>query len=152
MKFLKKLVRRWKHNDYSQTQLQPYLKAKMKMISTILKIKLKKMKNFRHSSPKWPNEKSKLLILGIYLYVYELIFIYFSEQISLNEELVVQLEMTMANMESEMEHQRRMYESKLKLLEEKIKQAENDRDLAIKQSQNKDDTSNPKVFIIVAPF
>ena len=63
---------------------------------------------------------------------------------------MVQLEMTMANMESEMEHQRRMYESKLKLLEEKIKQAENDRDLAIKQSQNKDDTSNPKVFIIVA--
>jgi len=51
----------------------------------------------------------------------------------------------MANMESEMEHQRRMYESKLKLLEEKIKQAENDRDLAIKQSQNKDDTSNPKI-------
>lgn len=93
-----------------------------------------------------------MLILGIYLYVYYLIFIYFSEQISLNEELVVQLEMTMANMESEMEHQRRMYESKLKLLEEKIKQAENDRDLAIKQSQNKDDTSNPKVFIIVAPF
>ena len=65
---------------------------------------------------------------------------------------MVQLEMTMANMESEMEHQRRMYESKLKLLEEKIKQAENDRDLAIKQSQNKDDASNPKVFIIVAPF
>ena len=58
--------------------------------------------------------------------------------------------MTMANMESEMEHQRRMYESKLKLLEEKIKQAENDRDLAIKQSQNKDDTSNPKVFMTVA--
>ena len=68
----------------------------------------------------------------------------------MNEELVVQLEMTMANMESEMEHQRKMYESKLKLLEEKIKQAENDRDLAIKQSQNKDDTSNPKVSIIVA--
>ena len=121
------------------------------MISTILKIKLKKMKNFRHLNQKWQSVKNKSSISGI---ISGLIGAsedyYFSEQISLNEELVVQLEMTMANMESEMEHQRRMYESKLKLLEEKIKQAENDRDLAIKQSQNKDDTSNPKVFIIVA--
>lgn len=109
------------------------------------------MKNFRHLNQKWQSVKNKSSISGI---ISGLIGAsedyYFSEQISLNEELVVQLEMTMANMESEMEHQRRMYESKLKLLEEKIKQAENDRDLAIKQSQNKDDTSNPKVFIIVA--
>ena len=109
------------------------------------------MKNFRHLNQKWQSVKNKSSISGI---ISGLIGAsedyYFSKQISLNEELVVQLEMTMANMESEMEHQRRMYESKLKLLEEKIKQAENDRDLAIKQSQNKDDTSNPKVFIIVA--
>ena len=109
------------------------------------------MKNFRHLNQKWQSVKNKSSISGI---ISGLIGAsedyYFSEQISLNEELVVQLEMTMANMESEMEHQRRMYESKLKLLEEKIKQAENDRDLAIKQSQNKDDTSNPKVFIILA--
>lgn len=68
-----------------------------------------------------------------------------SEQISLNEELVVELEMTMANLEAEMEHQRRVYESKLKNLEEKIKQAETERDIAIKQSQSKDDSTNPKI-------
>ena len=119
------------------------------------------MKNFRHLNQKWPSAKNKSSISGNisgligtsehypkFITYYKTN--YFSEQISLNEELVVQLEMTMANMESEMEHQRRMYESKLKLLEEKIKQAENDRDLAIKQSQNKDDTSNPKVFMTVA--
>ena len=74
-----------------------------------------------------------------------LIEICFSEQINLNEELVIELEATMANFESEMEHQRKMYESKLKLLEAKIKQAEDDRDNALKQSIKQTDTDNPKV-------
>ena len=69
----------------------------------------------------------------------------FSEQINLNEELVIELEATMANFESEMEHQRKMYESKLKLLEAKIKQAEEDRDNALKQTMKQSDADNPKV-------
>jgi len=38
----------------------------------------------------------------------------FSDQIALNEELVIQLESTMANLENEMKHQKQMYENKLK--------------------------------------
>ena len=60
--------------------------------------------------------------------------------------MVIQLEATMANFETEMEHQRKMYESKLKVLEAKIKQAEEDRDNALKQSMKQTDDSNPKVL------
>merc|ERR1711892_1132497 len=68
-----------------------------------------------------------------------------SEEINLNEELVIRLEATMANFESEMEHQRKMYESKLQLLVAKIKQAEEDRDNALKQTIKQTDSSNPKI-------
>lgn len=72
----------------------------------------------------------------------------FSEQINLNEELVIELEATMANFESEMEHQRKMYENKLKILEAKIKQAEEDRDQALKQTVKQIDSNNPKVNLL----
>merc|ERR1719277_791762 len=51
----------------------------------------------------------------------------------------------MANFESEMEHQRKMYENKLKVLEAKIKQAEHDRDQALRQTMKKDDSDGPKI-------
>ena len=38
-----------------------------------------------------------------------------------------------------------MYESKLKLLEAKIKQAEEDRDNALKQTMKQTNAANPKV-------
>ena len=58
----------------------------------------------------------------------------------------------MANFETEMEHQRKMYESKLKVLEAKIKQAEEDRDNALKQSMKQTDDSNPKVLFYLNLF
>lgn len=58
---------------------------------------------------------------------------------------MIELEATMANFESEMEHQRKMYENKLKILEAKIKQAEEDRDQALKQTVKQIDSNNPKV-------
>ena len=54
----------------------------------------------------------------------------------------------MANFETEMKHQRKMYENKLKVLEAKIKQAEEDRDNALKQSMKQTDDSNPKVLFL----
>jgi len=65
-----------------------------------------------------------------------------SQKIDINEQLVIQLETTMANLDI----QRKNYENQLNLLELKIREAEKERDLALaKQNQGKDEKQSPKI-------
>lgn len=67
-----------------------------------------------------------------------------NHEIDIKEQLVIQLETTMANLE----HQRKKYENQLTMLEMKIKEAEKERDLALakqKAKTDKDPRSKEKI-------
>ena len=73
------------------------------------------LKNLDKKVAQRKDDISAIRFYHIWMYtMYTWIKILFSDQIALNEELVIQLETTMANLESEMKHQKQMYENKLK--------------------------------------